>query len=78
MRCSFYLENKKYRFFGRNLLPMKGKKHSSFRFANRVQQKCIYFPQNTKTKKLKKNNIKNTIITANKAIASVKAKPKMA
>jgi hypothetical protein len=57
---------------------MKGKKHSSFRFANRVQQKCIYFPQNTKTKKLKKNNIKNTIITANKAIASVKAKPKMA
>jgi hypothetical protein len=50
LRCSFYLENKKYRFFGRSLLPMKGRERSSFRFANRVQQKCIYFPQNTNTK----------------------------
>jgi len=53
LRCSFYLENKKYRFFGRSPLPMKGRERSSLRFANRVQQKCIYFPQNTNTKKLK-------------------------
>ncbi len=25
LRCSFYLENKKYRFFGHIPLPMKGK-----------------------------------------------------
>jgi hypothetical protein len=78
LRCSFYLENKKYRFVGRSPLPMKGRERSSLRFANRVQQKCNYFPQNTNTKKLKINNIKNAIIRANKAIASVKAKPKMA
>jgi hypothetical protein len=65
-----------YRFFGRNPLPMKGRERSSLCFGNRVQQKCIYFPQNTNTKKLKNNNIKNAIIRANKA--SVKAKPKMA
>jgi hypothetical protein len=35
------------------LKAMKGRKRSSFRFANRVQQKCIYFPQNTNTNKLK-------------------------
>jgi len=53
LRYSFYLENKKYRFFGCNPLPMKGRERSSLRFANRVQQKCIYFPQNINTKKLK-------------------------
>jgi len=47
------VENKKYKFFGRSPLPMKGRERSSLRFANRVQQKCIYFPQNTNTKKLK-------------------------
>jgi hypothetical protein len=53
LKCSFYLETKKYRFFGHNPLPMKGKECSSLHFANRVQQKFIYFPQNTNTKKLK-------------------------
>jgi hypothetical protein len=42
---SVYLENKKYRFFGRSPLPMKGRERSSLRFANRVQQKCIYKDQ---------------------------------
>jgi hypothetical protein len=39
---------------------MKGRERSSLRFANRVQQKCIYFPQNTNTKKIKKQIILKT------------------
>jgi hypothetical protein len=53
LRCLFYLENKKYRLFERSPLPMKGKEDNSLCFANRVQQKCINFPQNINTKKLK-------------------------
>jgi hypothetical protein len=52
LMCSFYLEYKKYRFFGCNPLRMKGRKRSFLCFANRVHQKSIYFPQNTNTKKL--------------------------
>jgi hypothetical protein len=53
------LENKKYRFFGRSPLPMKGRERSSLRFANRVQQKCIYFPQ-YQHQKIKKQIILKT------------------
>ncbi len=36
LRCSFYLENKKYRFFGRSPLPMKGRECNSLCFANSI------------------------------------------
>jgi hypothetical protein len=42
LRCSFYLENKKYRFFGHSPLPMKGRERSSLRFANRVHVLHFY------------------------------------